>query len=402
MNQSIPSLSSLPAPAKGVTHYDYIFTGAGCAALSLLLRLLAHPQLQHKSILLIDEQLKNQNDRTWCFWEKEAGFFEPIVHHRWQQLQFTGNSGKQLFLTAPYTYKMIRGADFYAHAFAVVLQSKAVVCALQAQVQNICSNNQGAEVKVADVCYTANYVFNSIPSFNLSSLAKQPKQLYPLVQHFKGWVITTSQPAFDVSTAVFMDFDVPQNVGTAFVYLLPMANNKALVEYTFFNRQPLPPNAYDTLLQQYLQNRGVNEYQIEETEIGVIPMTNRVFAPANNNLIHLGTAGGQTKASSGFTFQFIQKHSEAIVQLLANHRPPVVAPGFFQKRFALYDAVLLQVLWHNRLEGKAIFSDILAKQSIQTLFRFLDNETTLLEEVAIMHSVPTNIFLRAAIREIAN
>lgn len=402
MNQSNPSLSALPSPSSGTTHYDYIFTGAGCAAFSLLLRIIAQPQLKGKSILLIDEQLKNENDRTWCFWEKESGFFEPIVQHRWQQLQFTGNSGLQQLFAAPYTYKMIRGADLYAHAFATLLHSGAAVFAVQARVTNIHATPQSTEVVLPKARYTAQYVFNSIPHFNQSKFAKQPQQIYPLIQHFKGWLIETPEPIFDVSTAVFMDFDVPQNLGTAFVYLLPLAANSALVEYTFFNQQPLSQSQYDALLRQYLQNRGIKKYLIVATEVGAIPMTNRVFAPANNALIHIGTAGGQTKASSGFTFQFIQKHSEAIVQLLANNRPPIVAPSFFHKRFALYDAVLLQVLYYNHLDGKTIFSDILAKQSIQTLFRFLDNESSLLEEIAIMQSVPTNIFLRAAIKEMFN
>ena len=37
-----------------------------------------------KKILLMDKEPKTKNDRTWCFWEKEAGFFEEIVYKKWE------------------------------------------------------------------------------------------------------------------------------------------------------------------------------------------------------------------------------------------------------------------------------------------------------------------------------
>ncbi|WOC40926.1 hypothetical protein [Polaribacter sp. HL-MS24] len=51
--------------------YDYIIAGSGCAGLSLLHSLLNTPSLQNTSILVIDQDQKQHNDRTWCFWEKQ-------------------------------------------------------------------------------------------------------------------------------------------------------------------------------------------------------------------------------------------------------------------------------------------------------------------------------------------
>ncbi|EPR66454.1 lycopene cyclase family protein [Cyclobacterium qasimii] len=68
--------------------YDYIIAGSGLAGLSLLHRLLLDKDLQSKRVLVIDKVEKMDNDRTWCFWEKGAGIFEPIVHHHWETLQF--------------------------------------------------------------------------------------------------------------------------------------------------------------------------------------------------------------------------------------------------------------------------------------------------------------------------
>ena len=52
------------------TRYDMIFLGGGCAALSLLVRLLNSGQFSGYRFLVIDRDRKTANDRTWCFWER--------------------------------------------------------------------------------------------------------------------------------------------------------------------------------------------------------------------------------------------------------------------------------------------------------------------------------------------
>jgi lycopene beta-cyclase len=66
--------------------FDYIIAGSGCAGLSLLYRLISNESFQHKKILVIDKDLKNKNDRTWCFWEDGEGFFERLVLKKWHNL----------------------------------------------------------------------------------------------------------------------------------------------------------------------------------------------------------------------------------------------------------------------------------------------------------------------------
>ena len=53
-----------------------------------------------------------------------------------------------------------------------------------------------------------------------------------------------------------------------------------------------------------------------EEEFGIIPMTNADFPFFKNGMYYIGTAGGQTKASTGYTFRFIQKQADAIVEQL--------------------------------------------------------------------------------------
>src|SRR4249920_1783135 len=104
--------------------YDFIFAGAGCAALSLVMRMIKSGKFTDKRILLIDKEQKNKNDRTWCFWETQPGFFEDIVYRRWDMISFLSDSFSADMNIAPYQYKMIRGIDFYRHCLREIEQQK--------------------------------------------------------------------------------------------------------------------------------------------------------------------------------------------------------------------------------------------------------------------------------------
>ncbi|MFP5042886.1 lycopene cyclase family protein [Parasediminibacterium sp. JCM 36343] len=375
--------------------FDYIIAGAGCAGLSLLLRILQEPTLRNKTILVIDNDDKTANDRTWCFWEKKEGFFENLVYHRWHQLLFQAGKASISLSIQPYAYKMIRSIDLYSYT-QNMLQKRSKIKWLKAEVQALGNENNRAYAQADNIKYTAQYVFNSI-LFDEDKKALEQDNCYKLLQHFKGWVIETDQPAFNPGVASFMDFRVAQDQGTAFVYVLPTSPTRALVEYTFFNKQLLPKEDYDILLKNYLQQfLNLSNYTIVETEYGIIPMTNHQFKANDGNIINIGTAGGWTKASSGFTFQFIQKNAKAILAKLLKNEVPVLQKSFFQKRFYLYDATLLNILHNNTMPGRDIFHQLFSKVKVQALFRFLDNESSLKDEIQILNSVPSKVFLPAA------
>lgn len=135
-------------------------------------------------------------------------------------------------------------------------------------------------------------------------------------------MIETEQPVFDPGKASLMDFRVHQQEGTTFAYVLPFDAHKALVEYTLFTPQLLASEQYDQELKNYIRDfLKITQYTVKEEEFGIIPMTDEKFPIQQNGVIHIGTAGGQTKASSGYTFQFIQKQSDRILELLlkGNH-----------------------------------------------------------------------------------
>ncbi|MEP6700743.1 MAG: lycopene cyclase family protein, partial [Bacteroidota bacterium] len=141
-------------------------------------------------------------------------------------------------------------------------------------------------------------------------------------------------------------------------------------------------------------------YKIIEEEFGSIPMTNHKFPAVDGHIINIGTAGGQTKASSGYTFRFIQKHSARITEsLIKKGNPFIVLPGG-AKRFRFYDSILLHILKHKKLSGDQIFTRLFKKNKPQQVLRFLDNESSFSDELKIISSLPAMPFLKAALKQL--
>ena len=375
--------------------YDYVIAGGGCAGLSLATRIVSNQNLRSKKILLIDKEEKKENDRTWCFWEKDAGFFEPVVFKSWETLDFLADKLSRRLDIRPYRYKMIRSTDFYHHCNTILSRSGQVE-RLRATVDSIHSTRDGAVIAIGRQEYQGRYVFNS----TLHGIDYTRKPYISLRQHFRGWVIETSHDAFDPVVAVLMDFRVPQDRGTAFFYTLPFTTRRALVEYTLFTKDVLTSEEYTTSLRNYIsQHITKKTYRIEEEENGIIPMTNYPFRAREGNVINIGTAGGQTKASTGYTFQFIQKGAARIVAALADQGHIDSSTLSSKGRFARYDSILLRVLEKHESMGSELFKEIFSKGSASSVLRFLDNESSVGEELIIMSRMPKIAFAKAAYRE---
>ncbi len=378
--------------------YDYIIAGAGCAGLSLLMRMMNDSFFDNKKILVVDADTKNINDRTWCFWEKEPDIFEPIVHHQWNTLNFFSKDLSKELAIYPYSYKMIEGLTFYNF-----VKNNALLHAnihwINEKVINIVndSSNRTAGIQLSNRSIFASKVFNSI----LFSPIQPQSHQYNFQQHFKGWVINTPKPSFNPGIATFMDFRVSQKHGTTFMYLLPTSTTSALVEYTLFTKDLLPQAAYDIALKEYIHDfLEINDYTIAHEEYGIIPMTNMKLPLVDENIVFIGIAGGQAKGSSGYAFKFIQKKTAQIINALKTGRTIPGKLSINATKGLLYDSTLLHVLHHQKMPGDQIFSDIFKFNNAANVLSFLDNESSFFTDLQIMSSVPTSIFLPAALKEL--
>jgi lycopene beta-cyclase len=368
--------------------YDYIIAGAGCAGYSLLYHLLQDPILSKKNILVLDANFNKGNDRTWCFWEDQAGPFESIVCKKWSNIEVLKGSMHRSLPTAPFEYKMIQGIDFYQYVsdFAKGFDNVEWVASKILSIDSINANS--ARVNWEGGSANAGYVFSSINGERIQS---------KLWQHFKGIVVEFDNAVFDDTVARLMDFNVPQMDATAFMYLLPLTDKKALVEYTLFSPTILASAEYDHVLDAYMEEHYKGQaYKIQHTEMGAIPMTSKKLTSNNGAVVSIGTMGDAVKASTGYAFQFIQKQTQQIVHQLKLNQ--ALNPAVHHTRHKFYDAVLLYILEHQKMAGDEIFARIFKKNTAATVFKFLSNTSTLLDDIKIMTSLPTQIFLPAAIK----
>ena len=378
------------------TDFDYIIIGAGAAGLMLADAMGKDIFFQGKSILLIEKDAKQTNDRTWCFWEREVGQFDALIYKSWNEIYFGGKSYNANLNIAPYRYKMIRGIDFYA-AYLKKIHGYPNISYCNDTVIKIDDRDQNVKISTSENTYRASQVFNS--AFNFKTLLEQDK--YPVLQqHFVGWFVKTKNPVFDPTTATFMDFSIPQKGNTRFIYLLPFSETEALVEYTLFSADLLPENEYEEALISYLKNHlSSPEYEILEKEKGLIPMTCYDFEASNSaNVLHIGTAGGWAKASTGYAFMNTFKNTIALVQHLKKRKGN---SSFTTKnRFRSYDLLLLDILYTDNEKGHYIFETLFKNRSPQLILRFLDEETTLWEDLKIIAACPKRIFLRALFKRV--
>jgi lycopene beta-cyclase len=377
------------------TQYDYIIAGAGCAGLSLALRMIANPYFDNKSILIIDQDFKTKNDRTFCYWENKKGFFEEVVHHKWPIGIFKAHQFETEQNLHPYEYKMIRGINFYKYCFDKIADAKNIHIHY-GTISLLENNYTNAIVKVDAVTYTASKIFCSIL---LQKPKLQAKDIY-LLQHYKGFVIRTPQPAFDVNKAIVMDFSIAQTHGTSFVYVLPTSATSALVEYTLFTHQQLDPNDYIIALKKYIRNDlKIDNYVIAEEENGIIPMTTFDFKNSDGHIVYIGTAGGATKPSSGYTFSFIQKQTTQIITQLTKGEK--INSRIHTRKFKFYDHVLLYLLNKNSITGHDAFKRMFQHNSMVQLFRFLDNDTNLAQEAKIFVTLNVAKYFKASLKVLA-
>ena len=380
-----------------MSQYDYIITGSGASGLMLAYRMANDSFFDNSSILIIDKEKKNSDDRTWCFWENGEGEWDELLHKSWDKILFESNIYKNTIPLQSYAYKMLRSGVFYDKLWNFI-NTKNNIRFIEDTVVDIKGSTNGAIVETLKSKYFTTKLLNSIDLNKNYTLQKK----YPvLLQHFCGWFIETDKNSFDDSTATFMDFTVDQKRNTRFMYVLPISPNKALFEYTLFSKEVLTKEEYESELLKYLATKSITEYTITEIEQGVIPMTSYKFWKQNSkNILHIGTAGGWTKASTGYTFKNTSKKT---IQLIAFLKAENDFTHFRKKtRFWWYDLLLIDVLSSYNHLGSKLFSTLFKRNSLKNVFRFLDEETSFIEDLRIMLSMPPLRFITALFRRVLN
>ena len=372
--------------------FDYIICGGGASGLLLSNAFISDKFFNDKKILIIEKESKTSNDKTFGFWNDKESVLDEMVFKEWEFAEFKDSNSYNTFLLNPYKYKMIKSNQFYSHIGDKILKA-ANFKYLNSNINEIDEINN--IVKTDDGEFSSSIIFSSI--YNEVTFKK-----YPLLkQHFIGWTIETKSETFDDNKITFMDFSVDQKDEIRFMYILPFSKNKALVEYTLFSKELISDNEYEKEIKSYLKENNIQGYTIKEKEKGMIPMTCYPFFENNTDTyFQIGTAGGWSKPSTGYTIKNSIKKIDVIVESLKQNKP--LSKIRFKNRFWYYDLLFLDVLIASKGKGSQVFSDLFKNNDPIKIFKFLDENTSVVEELSIFLSVDIKTFVRSLLKRILN
>ena len=348
--------------------FDYIILGGGCAGLSLAYELNLNKKLNYKTLAIVETRGEYKRDKTWSFWKVADHNFDDCVIKSWNNFSINSEEGSHEVVNNEYPYQAIDSSLFYKKVLNQLRQNKNIQFFKNTDQLNL--NNS--------------FIFNSIPS--------KGNYQSNLWQHFKGIEIETPSDIFDDEIFNLMDFDCDQRKNVHFFYTLPLAKNKALIETTWLSKMDNKYlNDYDIQLEKYIkENLKIKNYKINYQEEGAIPL----FYPLNKtdkNRINIGSAGGMTRLSTGYTFLNIQDHSKYItnnIEKIQNAKAYHIG-----KKYVFLDNIFLNVLKNNPEKMPKIFLNMFKSPS-KTVIKFLSNKSNILEDLGIILKMPKWIFIK--------
>jgi lycopene beta-cyclase len=381
---------------------DLIIAGAGCAGLSALWHAMQHADAGTR-ILVVDRSLEPGSERTWAFWGPPDAPFAHLADRSWSRIQvrFPGwDSTQELgFRDArvrPRVYMRVRQQD-YDSAVLAVARSRPNVRFVETDIHDVADEPGTGLVSTSAGELRAPLVFQSV---QLAPRDRVAPVRHPLRQHFGGWEVRTERPVFDPEIVTLMDFDTEQHDGTAFFYVLPEEPDRALVEHTLFSPHPRETGFYDDHLRDRLAQLGAGAVSIERQEYGSIPMEDRVLHQRwGAHVWNLGTVGGMTKPTTGYTFQRIHAQAHHLVTTWMRNGAPEplpTPPG----RFAFADRTLLNILHRHPERGRPIFERLFQTSSIDEVLTFLDEHSSMTQDARLISKLPWRPFLQAAAAEL--
>ena len=351
--------------------FNYIIIGGGCAGLSLAYELEINNKLENKTLAIIEPRTNYIRDKTWSFWRIRPHNFEDCVIKSWDNFSIHITDKTNYINCVKTPYQSIDSGLFYNKIIKKLKRNKKI--SFLKTIENLNVNDA--------------IIFNS-----LHNIKSDKNNLW---QHFGGIEIETDKKIFDKEIMNLMDFDCDQKDSVHFFYTLPYSENRALIESTWLsNMQDDSEKNYQDQLTNYIEKKlKIKNYKIMYKEKGKIPL----FYPEivkKKNEIFIGTAGGMTRLSTGYTFLNIQDHSKYICK---NFKKINKIKNFeIQKKYKYLDKIFLKVLTKHPGRMPEIFYNMFTVNN-EKVVRFLSNKSNIIDDISIILKMPKTIFIKEII-----
>ena len=274
---------------------DYVLVGGGLQ--NGLVALAVRARQPAARIVMIDRGPVPGGNHTWCFHAADVGagmeWIDPIVATRWAGYHVAFPDLRRC-IDSPYA--CVTSERLAAH----VLREVDYVSANVTEV--------GANHVVAGEEFHAAAVID----------ARGPEQGTPSDcgwQKFLGQELRLAAP-HDLDRPILMDATLPQTDGFRFMYVLPLAPDRLLVEDTYFSDTAyLDAAALRTEIAAYARRWDVAA--VEREEVGVLPLPWRAQAAAASAPVIGGYAGGWFHPVTGYSFPIAARLAARIASVPA-------------------------------------------------------------------------------------
>jgi lycopene beta-cyclase len=372
---------------------DLLILGGGAAGLSLARRL-AEQGAAAPRTLVLESRVDYADDRTWCFWMHPSAQLTHLVRRRWAKVSLASPTERVLVDCPEFPYALLPSGGFYQDSRECLARSERVRLAMGVSVLGEPRKVDGLwEVETSAGVQRARWIVDTRPS------APPAEGAAVLWQSFLGQEIEAAGPVFDPTVAEIMHFTQGEAGQILFHYLLPLSPTRALLEVTAFSPKPAGPDAFRAELNRFIDRRlEGRRYQLRREEHGILPMGLPNPVPsADATYVRAGLLAGGARASSGYAFQRIQRWAESCALSLADgHGPrPHAADGWILGRM---DALFLQVLRRRPELAPTLFLAMFRRVAPARLARFMSDQATLIDNLAVIAALPPGPFLRELFR----
>ena len=352
--------------------FDYTIIGGGCSGLSLAYELEVNNKLKNKSLAIVEPRTEYKRDKTWSFWKTIDHNFEDCVIKNWSNFSINTSSEFLELKTKNFPYQTVNSELFYK------------------KINNKLSKNKNIHFfkNINEIDTSSSLVFDSVTDF----VADKSK----LWQHFQGVEIETEKNIFDTEIINLMDFNCEQRGSVHFFYTLPFTKNKALIETTWISKlNDSSLKDYSSQIKKYIKNNlGIKNYKINYKEEGAIPLFYPMLV-SENKKINIGSAGGMTRLSTGYTFLNIQEHSKYIAENI--DKIESVKTFNIGRKYKFLDNIFLKVLEKYPEKMPDIFLKVYIG-SADTVIKFLSNKSNIFEDLLIILKMPKWVFIKSLFR----
>ena len=285
---------------------DYALVGGGLQNGLLALALRAHQPNARVSI--IERGAAPGGNHTWCFHAGDvtpqmAAWIDPLVAVRWSGYDVAFPAYTRTLDSAYACVTSARlAAALAASGCELLLESTALVVGAD---HVLVRARDGAVREL-----TARAVID----------ARGPDRVAVQAtgwQKFVGQELRLAAP-HGLTRPMLMDATVEQLDGFRFMYVLPLAPDRVLVEDTYFaNGTNLDATALRERIAAYVAARGWQIDVVEREESGVLPLPLRCARPVAARPLVAGYAGGWFHPVTGYSFPIAARLAELIASLPA-------------------------------------------------------------------------------------